>query len=332
MKPLLTVVVPVYNAEKYLDTVLNCLVNQTYENKEIILVDDGATDSSPRICDEYSEKYDYIRVIHKENGGVHTARNTGLEAANGEYVSFIDSDDWMDYDFYEVFMDALMETQSDFAACGYKTEYCKKFELGYKSDVKPIVTTVEGAYNCLSSIDSGTTAMAGFVWNKVFKKSVIGELRFRSDIPICDDLFFVYEFAAKANKGCYIDRTMYHYRYVADGLSKKSPMQRYVNCLRGMKRLCEWSEINANHCLDEIYTNYIFWNTKSCEHMINDYDEAAYKEIQANLLECQAYIEKCGFRIKLLAKKILISWKAYRRCGLFFWKLKQLYVKGKNIL
>ena len=92
--PLISLIIPVYNVEKYLKNCVDSVIKQNYEDMEIILVDDGSKDNSPRICDEYSEKYDFINVIHQKNGGASVARNTGIDAATGKYLMFIDSDDW----------------------------------------------------------------------------------------------------------------------------------------------------------------------------------------------------------------------------------------------
>ena len=100
-KELITIVIPVYKVEKYIDRCIKSVINQTYKNLEIILVDDGSPDNCPKICDEYAEKDKRIKVIHKKNGGLSDARNVGIEAAKGKYISFIDSDDWIEKDFIE---------------------------------------------------------------------------------------------------------------------------------------------------------------------------------------------------------------------------------------
>ena len=100
-KDLISVIVPVYNVEKYLEKCLNSLVNQTYQNIEIIVVDDGSTDNSGRIADDFALKYDIIKVIHTKNGGLSAARNVGIENAGGEYIAFVDSDDWVDVNTFE---------------------------------------------------------------------------------------------------------------------------------------------------------------------------------------------------------------------------------------
>ena len=98
---LVSVIVPIYNVEKYLEKCIESIVNQTYKNLEIILVDDGSQDNCPAMCDEWTQKDSRIKVIHKKNGGLSSARNAGLEVSNGEYISFVDSDDWLDENTFE---------------------------------------------------------------------------------------------------------------------------------------------------------------------------------------------------------------------------------------
>ena len=115
---LISIVVPVYKVEPYLDKCVSSIVNQTYKNLEIILVDDGSPDNCPVMCDAWAEKDNRIRVIHKPNGGLSDARNAGMSAATGELIAFVDSDDWIAPDMYEKLYHRLTEDGSDIAACG----------------------------------------------------------------------------------------------------------------------------------------------------------------------------------------------------------------------
>ena len=105
MNPLISVIVPIYNVEKYLARCVDSIVNQTYKNLEIILVDDGSPDRCPQMCDDYAEKDSRIKVVHKKNGGLSDARNAGMAVATGEYISFIDSDDWIDLETYDLVLE-----------------------------------------------------------------------------------------------------------------------------------------------------------------------------------------------------------------------------------
>ena len=118
MNYLISVIVPVYKAEKYLNQCIESIVSQTYQNLQIILVDDGSPDNCPAICDDWAKKDRRIVVIHKENGGQSSARNVGLDIARGEYVGFVDADDFIDHDMYEILLHSLVSTNVDIVCCG----------------------------------------------------------------------------------------------------------------------------------------------------------------------------------------------------------------------
>ncbi len=113
MSPLITVIIPVYNTEEYLRSCLDSIINQTYRNLEILVIDDGSTDLSPAICDTYAELDSRVQVIHKENQGVSASRNLGIEMATGDYISFIDSDDWLESESYEHLISCFVEHKVD---------------------------------------------------------------------------------------------------------------------------------------------------------------------------------------------------------------------------
>lgn len=117
-EPLISVIVPVYNVEKYLDKCVDSIVNQTYKNLEIILVDDGSPDNCPKMCDDWARKDKRIRVIHKKNGGVSSARNLGINNANGECIGFVDSDDWIEKKYIQKLYETLIQEGADIALCG----------------------------------------------------------------------------------------------------------------------------------------------------------------------------------------------------------------------
>lgn len=127
-KPLVSVVVPVYNVEKYLDRCVESIVKQTYENLEIILVDDGSLDQSGAMCDEWAQKDARIKVVHKKNGGLSDARNKGVEVATGDYIGFVDSDDYIALDTYEVLVKLIQENDVDISMCGVADVYPDRME------------------------------------------------------------------------------------------------------------------------------------------------------------------------------------------------------------
>ena len=129
MKERISVVVPVYNVEQYLEKCVNSIINQTYKNLEIILVDDGATDKSGKLCDELAKLDNRIMVYHKKNGGLSDARNYGVERATGDYIGFVDGDDYIDAEMYEKLYEAIKKENVDVAECNLKIIYSDRVEL-----------------------------------------------------------------------------------------------------------------------------------------------------------------------------------------------------------
>ena len=136
MYSLLSVIVPIYNVEDYLNRCVDSIINQTYKNLEIILVDDGSPDNCPQMCDDYAKKDSRIRVVHKENGGLSDARNAGMKVATGEYVSFIDSDDYISLDFYETLFQTMVDNDSDIVECSVVKFYENEKFDEYSDDLK----------------------------------------------------------------------------------------------------------------------------------------------------------------------------------------------------
>ena len=150
-KSLISVIVPVYKVENFLDRCVESIVGQTYENLEIILVDDGSPDNCPAICDNWAKKDGRIKVIHKENGGLSSARNAGLDVVTGEYFGFIDSDDWIEKDFFEFLITNALKENADISRCGLYLDYedddsCHDQEVQYEN---PVVVDNKGYINSI---------------------------------------------------------------------------------------------------------------------------------------------------------------------------------------
>ena len=134
MDDLISVIIPVYNVEKFIDRCINSLINQTYKNLEIILVDDGSPDNCPGLCDDWAKKDNRIKVVHKQNGGLSDARNAGLERSTGDYIMFVDSDDFVDETICEVLLNDLKNNDADFSMCG--VEICNDYSANSKNKKK----------------------------------------------------------------------------------------------------------------------------------------------------------------------------------------------------
>lgn len=203
---LISVIVPVYKVEPYLDRCVQSIVDQTYTNLEIILVDDGSPDNCGAMCDSWAEKDSRIKVIHKENGGLSDARNAGMAAASGEYMAFVDSDDWVDKQFISVMYQAIVVTGADIAACDIlMTENQDSVATG-STEFSLAVCTPEEA---IEDITYGRRFRA-VVWNKLYKRNVLAGEYF-SVGRYHEDEFFTYRILDKATVLVFADQILYYY-------------------------------------------------------------------------------------------------------------------------
>ncbi len=205
----ISVIVPVYNVEKYINNTVNSIINQTYKNLEIILVDDGSPDRSPEICDEFAEKDSRIKVIHKENGGVSSARNAGLDIASGDYIAFVDGDDYIDHDMYEIMLGHITEYGADAAACGIVRENADAPNEPWGS-VNAEIEIVD-KQTLLKMVGQASGLLPVSPCNKLFSKSVIGNLRFDTRFRYAEDVLFNYFVSKNVNKMVIQNVTRYHY-------------------------------------------------------------------------------------------------------------------------
>jgi len=210
---LLSVIIPVYNVKPYLEKCVESIVDQTYHNLQIILVDDGSTDGSQTICDELAQKDSRIVVIHKENGGLSTARNVGMDRAKGDYIAFVDSDDWLERNMYEVLINQLEAHDADLVACSFYE--CKGDEKKAVGDSKNI-----SVFNT-EEIFINKNQLRFLVWNKVFRRSFVEKLRF---VPgqVYEDFHFCRQVFLKTKKLIYLDVPFYDYRISRPGNTNSS--------------------------------------------------------------------------------------------------------------
>jgi len=205
--PKLSIIVPVYKVEPYLPKCIDSILAQTFTDFELILIDDGSPDGCPRICDEYAAKDERIVVIHQENAGVSAARNAGLDAANGEYIGFVDSDDWIEPEMYEVMVASAIENDSDLVFCSWFDNSPDGSQISNRlfSDI-PCVVSVDDFYRGLFS---APRTVAGSSCNKIFRKSEIRD-SFSRTIRICEDNLFVAEFISRDTRISYVPGNYYH--------------------------------------------------------------------------------------------------------------------------
>ena len=205
MKSVISVIIPVYKVEEYLDQCVQSLIKQSYTNLEIILVDDGSPDHCPQICDDWAMQDSRIKVIHKANGGLSDARNAGLDICTGDYIAFVDSDDWIKPEMYQVMINAIEKEKADICACNIISCYPDK-EVCWGGKCNKTGGSEDMLALLYSDSEFPTCA-----WNKLYKKELWEDFRFPVG-KICEDAFTTYLLLHKADKIVQITDALYCYR------------------------------------------------------------------------------------------------------------------------
>lgn len=202
----LSIVAAVYNLEKYLPRCLDALVNQTLEEIEILCVDDGSTDSAPQIIDEYALKYPKkVKAFHKKNGGEFTTRNYGLERATGEYVTFVDTDDWVEPNWAEKLYNAAKENNADLAVCGFE-----RIDLDTEKVVSKNMTNFGYSVKEINNKDDFMLFINPAPWNKIYKLEKVKDLRFM-DFRGFNDMIFLTSSYTRIERIAFVPDVLYHY-------------------------------------------------------------------------------------------------------------------------
>lgn len=239
---MISVIVPVYNVEEYLRRCVDSILSQTYVDFEMILVNDGSRDSSGRICDDYAELDSRIRVIHKANGGIGSARNAGLEIAKGEYISFLDSDDWIEPDFFEVLLNLLLKYDADISQVFFiqetRTKQDRDFAVVRKKDAQ--------VYDGRDVMGNLFGRLTGFrttvVWNKLYRRELFDGVRIPENM-VFEDEACIHEILYRARRMVVNDSTLYHYTWRDNSLSHQAQPLKYLDLVKaGEMRLRFFAE------------------------------------------------------------------------------------------
>ena len=213
--PNVSVIVPVYKVEKYLNRCIKSILNQSYNNFELLLVDDGSPDNCGEICDEYAKKDSRIFVIHQKNGGLSAARNTGIswfyEQNRSNYITFVDSDDWLHPDYLKILMDGITKNDVKIAVCNYKRSTTETLYENYDNVKYELTSPEDFLVNHFWQYN--------YAWGKIYHKSLFEDVRY----PIgknFEDAFTTYKILHKCEKIAYTELQMYHYFLNAQGISR----------------------------------------------------------------------------------------------------------------
>lgn len=222
-RPLVSVIVPVYNVEKYIHRCINSILQQTYKNLEVILIDDGSLDKCGMICDEYEKLDERVKVIHQENAGLSVARNTGLMNCNGEFITFVDSDDFISLDYIDVLYSNM--DNFDYVSCGFFRTDCEENVKSVFSPVEEIVLTGEDAlFEYYSKAKRNVNINCVYVWGKLYRREVWKGLYFPKGL-IFEDIYLMPYILLRCEKVKFIPYRGYYYRETPNSITNTSNVE-----------------------------------------------------------------------------------------------------------
>lgn len=323
---LISVIVPIYKVEPYLHRCIESIISQTYKNLEIILVDDGSPDRCPEICDKYAQKDSRIKVFHKENGGLSDARNYGIKNSTGDYIGFVDSDDFIHETFYEKLLDMIKEHNADISICNL---------LRFK-DYKDVL--VDELLNCDIVILTSTEALKALftakdygsvmAWNKLYKSSLF------KDYDICfpihrihEDNYTTYKLFYYSHKIVYTHDKLYYYLQRSTSIMGNSDLNKRMDGLEAAEETIRFIDSKLPILKNEVRANFILSNITILNYMI-EYgikNEKIKKQIVNNILsECRNKEV-----LKLLPIKHQYAVLLLKRSLFLYTKVTYFYLKRK---
>lgn len=300
-----SLIIPVYNTVNYLRRCLESAVSQTYKNMEIICVDDGSTDGSEKIVDEFAARDRRVVVVHQVNRGESHARNTGLRIASGDYIGFMDCDDWIEPDMYETLVRALEEAEADMAIAGFYREFEEagksRITVQNEKPVDPKAFDGEMLLRYLYERDSFRTF--AYIWDKLYRREIVcgafeGPIFFDESIKLGGDVLYLAECALRAKRAVYVDKTFYHYLQREDSGCHMPDLERREDNIRAyqivrrkfeerqvepfvldlIKRILVYHSSNTAELACELRNGEVL---ARCQTLMKQYEEV-YKRLNAN--------------------------------------------------
>lgn len=320
MKPKISIIVPIYNVERYINRCINSILNQTFTNFELILVNDGSLDRCGEICNKYEKKDSRIKVIHKSNGGVSSARNIGIDNASGEYIGFVDPDDYIDENMYEVLYKTIKNSNSDIAISSFSYIINGNEKPQDISNNKIIFNKDEAIKNYFDMIYPFNCS---FMWNKIFKKELFDGVRLNTSILVQEDTEIMIRLYSKSKRVVYIGQPLYFYELRDGSVTSNTISKAKITTEKAFLEIYNYTTENLSQFNSKALLNYISYYFNIIIEIIKNYDE----------YERDYYILKDKLKINykevLIDKKIPIKYKFHSSLILFSPKLYKYYIEKK---
>ena len=320
----ISIIVPIYNVQNYLAKCIQSIINQSYKNLEIILVDDGSTDDSGMQCDEWEKNDSRIKVFHKENGGVSSARNYGLNVASGTFVSFIDADDWIEPNYCEKLI-SKASIEPDLVVLDFARIYQNK-KIFSDLLIDKVYSLSELKKNFKLPYEKG---LINAPWGKLYNRKLIGNLRFDEAVEIGEDLLFNLEYLGQCNKIVFLSDALYNYNL----MNESSATHKYKNGYfeQVVKIYSRTKMFKYDSKCSEFYDEI---DKRLCVSVINFLQSVCYfssfqykKNIVNNWLKCKELKYVCYGKFNLPLNQKIVQWLC-RRCSviglILFFKIKKL--------
>lgn len=316
MDGLVSIIIPVYNTGMIIKRCINSILNSEYKNIEIIIVDDGSDNETATICDDFKNE-EKIYVIHQKNAGVSSARNKGIEWAQGEFITFVDADDTIDSKLISVLVSDCRKTNADISICGYKEwESNKHFLEVCSKETEVILNNKEILKKFFSTNDIGWS-----VWGKLYKKDLIGDTRFILGKRNAEDMYFVYEVLKKANVLTINNRSLYNYEKQENSAMTDSNCEKFFDTYELINKVFE-DDLN-NELKNEQFNFYVkselwflrFINAKDKNNKFHqEIQEAKIKFIK----KIQGKDNECSRKIKMELKMLQYCYPIFRLTSLIW--------------
>lgn len=251
----ISIIIPLYNMQQYIGRCLDSILEQTFPDFEVICVDDGSTDESRNICEQYGQKDARIKVYHTVNQGVSQARNYGLSKVTGEWFAFIDADDWVETDYLKVLYENAVKYSCNVSACAFRRDM--EYSLGYDSSICETIL-FHSMEECIHSFICLEKSMEGMACNKLYRTNSFKDICFEEDIKVNEDCLYTFEIMKRCDRACLSTAPLYHWFYRADSASRTKTLSNDFGAAKVFLRLYhETKFLNDADVLQTLQKNYI---------------------------------------------------------------------------
>jgi glycosyltransferase involved in cell wall biosynthesis len=278
MMPRLSIIVPVYKVEKYLRKCIDSILEQTFTDFELILVNDGSPDSCPQICEDYKIRDERVVLFNKENGGLSDARNFGLDIARGDYLGFVDSDDYIKPNMYEVLINVIKETGSDMVVCDNYRVSSGGITVQSWGEKAKCYSHEDAMYQFL------TDKIGSQAWNKLYKKELFAEIRYPQG-RVFEDIPTTYKYVHRCNKISYIKTPLYYYTIRDDNISFSCNSDKIYHIFLGFKERYEFAKIEYPQFVDECLKLVVEHCLLVCYQAVLSGDDIRFEDMHNYLIK-----------------------------------------------